>query len=562
MMMHERTPTVFPTGSRVKRASESSDGGSPRRSSEVRKMSATSSSGNTPSKTDVGKRVKFTGQMDKKEKHGTLRYIGSPEFAPGIWCGVELDDPQGRNNGSVQGIRYFSCAANYGLFVPLGRVELDHTPRPAKVPRQIPDRTKKIKALMNKSSKGKEDPFFYHTFSGVPRASSIPSLNMIESSGRSSTLKSSNRQADWSPWQQDSSAHKFTDIPGIRINDSLSSSSSSSSLLNKRFISEANLSRKSKSTSGESPLISITNTPSPQRIFRKTLGSLSNETDIGSSSIGSSLRGSTSCNDLNQISNSPSPRRGVSHSVPCTPYDSEDCYSSASDLSRHNSISSDSDPTPHSSSASPEYNENAFILSPTHSTSIKLLSSPESSPARRIKSPGLSTLASNLIEVSRSNGAGEYRGPSPEGPGSQKKFQNTHGGGRTLEHPLVNGCSALKTRDSDEEKQTEGTISRHSNTRSPDEIFNQLESCLRQQSLTDSRVKSLEVSLNSFKSTLLSAMKEVEESFHKQVEELKSFHKKEVHELQSRHDKELMEMHSSYQSAIEKLRQEISHKRS
>lgn len=70
-----------------------------------------------------------------------------------------------------------------------------------------------------------------------------------------------------------------------------------------------------------------------------------------------------------------------------------------------------------------------------------------------MKSPGLSTLASNLIEVSRSNGAGEYRGPSPEGPGGQKKFQNTQGGGRTLEHPLVNGCSALKT--SDEEKQNE-----------------------------------------------------------------------------------------------------------
>ena len=306
---------------------------------------------------------------------------------------------------------------------------------------------------MNKSSKGKEDPFFYHTFSGVPRASSIPSLNMIDSTGRSSTLKSSNRHADWSPWQQDNSAHKITDIPGIKINDSLSSSSSSS-LLNKRFTSEANLSRKSKSASGESPLISITNTPSPQRLFRKTLGSLSNEADIGPSSMSSSLRGSTSCNDLNQISNGVGPRRGVSHSVPCTPYDSEDCYSSASDLSRHNSVSSDSDPTPHSSSASPEYNENAFILSPTHSTSMKLLSSPESSPARR-KSPSLSTLASNLIEVSRSNGAaGEYRGPSPEGPGGQKKFQNTQGGGRTLEHPLVNGCSALKTRDSDEEKLT------------------------------------------------------------------------------------------------------------
>lgn len=73
MMLQERRSTVIPsTGHRVKRASESSDAGSPRRGgSDGRKFSA-SVSGNTPAKTDLGKRVKFKGN-DKKERHGTLR---------------------------------------------------------------------------------------------------------------------------------------------------------------------------------------------------------------------------------------------------------------------------------------------------------------------------------------------------------------------------------------------------------------------------------------------------------------------------------------------------------
>lgn len=34
----------------------------------------------------------------------------------GIWYGIELDDPKGKNDGSVQGIQYFVCPPNHGMF--------------------------------------------------------------------------------------------------------------------------------------------------------------------------------------------------------------------------------------------------------------------------------------------------------------------------------------------------------------------------------------------------------------------------------------------------------------
>jgi hypothetical protein len=49
---------------------------------------------------------------------GTIRFVGETAFAPGVtWIGVELDAAAGKNDGSVQGVSYFKCAPNHGLFV-------------------------------------------------------------------------------------------------------------------------------------------------------------------------------------------------------------------------------------------------------------------------------------------------------------------------------------------------------------------------------------------------------------------------------------------------------------
>ena len=91
--------------------------------------SAPKSNSLRPKSTDLGKRVVFTSGQDKKQKYGVLRYVGEPEFSEGVWCGVVLDQPQGKNNGSVHGIRYFTCESNYGVFVPLNKVEVDASTR-------------------------------------------------------------------------------------------------------------------------------------------------------------------------------------------------------------------------------------------------------------------------------------------------------------------------------------------------------------------------------------------------------------------------------------------------
>mmetsp|Transcript_35750 Transcript_35750/g.83728 ORF Transcript_35750/g.83728 Transcript_35750/m.83728 type:complete len:574 (+) Transcript_35750:162-1883(+) len=55
----------------------------------------------------------------------TIRFLGSTEFAEGDWVGVELDKPNGKNDGSIKGVCYFSCPENHGLFVrPGGGIEL------------------------------------------------------------------------------------------------------------------------------------------------------------------------------------------------------------------------------------------------------------------------------------------------------------------------------------------------------------------------------------------------------------------------------------------------------
>lgn len=63
----------------------------------------------------------------------TVRYVGETHFAGGDWIGVELDDSSGKNDGAVQGQRYFDCTPGHGMFIrPAVAAIVDQpTPKPA-----------------------------------------------------------------------------------------------------------------------------------------------------------------------------------------------------------------------------------------------------------------------------------------------------------------------------------------------------------------------------------------------------------------------------------------------
>ncbi len=50
-------------------------------------------------------------------RKGTVRFAGQTSFQVGEWIGVELEEKTGKNDGSVQGQRYFDCPMGYGMFV-------------------------------------------------------------------------------------------------------------------------------------------------------------------------------------------------------------------------------------------------------------------------------------------------------------------------------------------------------------------------------------------------------------------------------------------------------------
>ncbi|XP_072932931.1 tubulin-folding cofactor B-like [Epargyreus clarus] len=58
--------------------------------------------------------VRVPGQGARR---ATVRYNGPLDGARGLWIGVQYDEPRGKNDGEVNGKRYFTCPPKYGGFV-------------------------------------------------------------------------------------------------------------------------------------------------------------------------------------------------------------------------------------------------------------------------------------------------------------------------------------------------------------------------------------------------------------------------------------------------------------
>jgi dynactin 1 len=65
----------------------------------------------------MNKEIDIGTQVLTKLGQGVVRYCGSTSFADGEWLGVELDEPNGKNDGTVNGVRYFSTKQGHGVFV-------------------------------------------------------------------------------------------------------------------------------------------------------------------------------------------------------------------------------------------------------------------------------------------------------------------------------------------------------------------------------------------------------------------------------------------------------------
>ncbi|XP_059396018.1 CAP-Gly domain-containing linker protein 1-like [Carassius carassius] len=128
---------------------------------------ATSESASNMSETDSAKKLQRELKLGDRvlvggTKAGVVRFLGETDFAKGDWCGVELDEPLGKNDGAVAGARYFQCLPKYGLFAPTHKVTRIGFPSttPAK----------------SKSSRRRS------TLKNSPSASSISSLSSVTSS--------------------------------------------------------------------------------------------------------------------------------------------------------------------------------------------------------------------------------------------------------------------------------------------------------------------------------------------------------------------------------------------
>jgi len=82
---------------------------------------------------EVGKRCRVGGE---DERRGEVMYVGEVEEIPngaGKWVGVKLDEPVGKNDGSIAGSRYWgkqgeNGGAKYGVFVRPERIEIGDWP--------------------------------------------------------------------------------------------------------------------------------------------------------------------------------------------------------------------------------------------------------------------------------------------------------------------------------------------------------------------------------------------------------------------------------------------------
>ncbi|EJD32362.1 hypothetical protein AURDEDRAFT_178577, partial [Auricularia subglabra TFB-10046 SS5] len=81
--------------------------------------------GRAPSRAGRGFEVGDMVRIESIGMEGTLRYMGDIDGKPGTWAGVELAGGfagRGKNDGSVNGVAYFTCPPKCGVFVATNKL--------------------------------------------------------------------------------------------------------------------------------------------------------------------------------------------------------------------------------------------------------------------------------------------------------------------------------------------------------------------------------------------------------------------------------------------------------
>ena len=388
------------------------------------------------SSTDYGKRVLFYSTQDKKEKCGVLRYLGVPEFAEGLWCGIELDQPEGKNNGSIHGIRYFICDPSYGVFVPLSKVELD-----------LSRRVKKISGRNSGSEAKKMN-------NGVGKSAPFIQQELTQRLTQPAITKRKNAQAGVTNWRQPMKAFATQGVSVSRQPKKQLAPFRAGGMYKAQSSENIRALRDKESSQQSKPV----KKSSSERDLRSANSKSNNKTEVVKS-----RRKPARTNSLSDISADSTAPSSTTSSSDQSNRHSADLSSSKAfhrwPLTSTPSSRDDSSPDGCSSPDEADVSSTSggdgaqLITEPLKQNGIAsnlvtadkaFLHSPDIPAEPKASLPtGLATQTSQLIEGERSSqGVGDCRVPSPEHGAGKPRYHNHRSGSATLDHPLTQATNA------------------------------------------------------------------------------------------------------------------------